>query len=282
MKSSNLIRLSVFLFAFLILSLWEIFRNRKDLTDSKARRWMDNIFVVILNTLAGRIIYTAGPAAVAVFVSNEKIGLLNYINIEQSFNIVISVLLLDLIIYFQHFVFHAFPFFWRFHMFHHADKDIDLTTALRFHPVEIIFSILIKSASVFIFGISFESVFIFEIILNTSAMFNHANIYLPLTVDNILRWIIVTPDMHRVHHSVLIRETNSNFGFFISLWDRIFSTYIDQPYRGHEKMVIGLSHIRDVGKINFLSQLLIPFSNKSGMYPFNKIGRIPGKKEGHL
>jgi len=271
-------RLAIFIAVLAVMAVWEILCKRRKLTDSKLRRWADNLLLTGTNTLLMRFFAPVIPVVFAGYCRDNSIGLFNNYNLHTSAGIIISLILLDLIIYFQHFVFHAFPVFWKLHMVHHADLDIDVTTALRFHPFEIAISLIIKIASVYVFGFSPFSVFLFEIILNAAAMFNHSNVYMPPRIDSLIRLIIVTPDMHRVHHSVIIRETNSNFGFCISLWDRIFSTYIPQPLRGHDSMTIGLSHIRKPFKYNFLIMLIMPIIKNGGNYSFNKIGSYESEK----
>ncbi|HUV13474.1 MAG TPA: sterol desaturase family protein [Acidobacteriota bacterium] len=180
--------------------------------------------------------------------------------------VVAGVILLDCSIYFQHVLFHAIPALWRLHMVHHADLDFDVTTGLRFHPIEMLLSVVIKVAVVVVLGTPVLAVLIFEVLLNATAMFNHGNVRLHPAVDRYLRWILVTPDMHRVHHSVIPEETNSNFGFNLPWWDRIFGSYRAQPAAGHGKMEIGLRQFRDPKQLTLLSSLCIPFVGKAGEY----------------
>jgi sterol desaturase/sphingolipid hydroxylase (fatty acid hydroxylase superfamily) len=210
------------------------------------------------------------------FVAQENSwGLLNNISLPYWVEVAMGVLILDCIIYLQHLMFHAVPLLWRLHMMHHADLDYDVTTGLRFHPIEIIISMVIKMASVAALGASPVTVVLFEIVLNATAMFNHGNIKLPLGLDAVLRLLVVTPDMHRVHHSVTIRETNSNFGFNFPWWDRLFGTYRAQPAAGHEGMTIGLAQFRDPGKNNLFGMLVLPFTGKTGSYSINTWGKDP-------
>jgi sterol desaturase/sphingolipid hydroxylase (fatty acid hydroxylase superfamily) len=182
----------------------------------------------------------------------------------------VSVILLDLAIYFQHVLFHAVPLLWRLHRMHHADLDIDVSTGLRFHPIEILLSMVIKLAVVIALGAPAVAVLIFEILLNATSMFNHSNVRMSEGFDRVLRWFVVTPDMHRVHHSVLARETNSNFGFNLPWWDRLFGTYRAQPAAGHEVMTIGIEQFRDPRELGLDRMLLQPFRGGAGQYPLGE------------
>jgi sterol desaturase/sphingolipid hydroxylase (fatty acid hydroxylase superfamily) len=189
--------------------------------------------------------------------------------------VVLSALALDFIIYLQHVMFHAVPAFWRLHMMHHADLDFDVTTGNRFHPIEIILSMVIKTAAIIVLGAPALGVIIFEILLNGTSMFNHGNVRLPLGLDKILRLAVVTPDMHRVHHSVFPFETNSNFGFNFPWWDRLMGTYRAQPSKGHEGMTIGLNQFRDPSRLTLGHILVMPFVGTVGGYPINRRGSRP-------
>jgi sterol desaturase/sphingolipid hydroxylase (fatty acid hydroxylase superfamily) len=208
---------------------------------------------------------------VALFASKNGWGLLNYFNISYPLTLVLSVVALDLVIYFQHVLVHAVPNLWRLHRVHHADLDYDVTTGSRFHPLEIVLSMLVKSAAILALGAPAAGVVIFEVLLNATAMFNHGNVRLPLGVDRALRLLVVTPDMHRVHHSVEDNETNSNFGFNLSLWDRLFGTYINQPRDGHEGMTIGIHQYREPKQVSRISGMLaLPFEGKVSGYAINR------------
>jgi sterol desaturase/sphingolipid hydroxylase (fatty acid hydroxylase superfamily) len=185
---------------------------------------------------------------------------LNHFQVPYGVAVVAGVVLFDLFIYIQHVLFHHVPSLWRLHGVHHTDLDFDVTTAIRFHPVEIALSMGIKLGLVYLFGPPALSVILFEIILNSTAMFSHSNLRLPLWLDGVLRLVIVTPDMHRVHHSVIIREFNSNFGFNLSLWDRLLGTYRPHPEKGHEGMVIGLANFRDPSRLSLLRLMILPFT----------------------
>jgi len=204
---------------------------------------------------------------VAILAEKNGWGLLNNVFLPHWLKIIIGVVVLDLAIYLQHVMFHGLPMLWRFHMMHHCDLDFDVTTGVRFHPIEVLLSMGIKMAVVYLAGIPALGVLIFEILLNSTSLFNHGNVRLPKGLDRILRLFVVTPDMHRVHHSVIIRETNSNFGFNLSWWDRLLGTYKDQPMAGHTEMVIGLSHLRDLKQLTLAGLLLLPFTGNIGKYP---------------
>lgn len=239
------IRLSCFVGVLLLCTLWENKLPRKTLTVSRTFRWVNNLSLVALNSAVIVIVMPIVAFQAAVITTENHWGLLNLASVPIWLNVLLSVVLLDLVIYVQHVVFHRAPLLWKLHRMHHADLDIDVTTGTRFHPIEILLSMIVKIGAVFLLGVSPVAIVIFEIVLNASAMFNHSNAKLALPVDDWLRKLIVTPDMHRVHHSVIPRETHSNFGFFLSVWDRMFGTYQAQPELGHDHMVIGLPDIRD-------------------------------------
>ncbi len=197
-------------------------------------------------------------------------GLLNNVDLPNWVELTAGIIILDLAIYLQHVMFHAVPILWRLHMMHHADLDYDLTTGLRFHPVEIVLSMILKMTIIVALGPPMVSVLAFEIILNGMALFNHGNIKLPLSADHFLRLFVVTPDMHRVHHSVIIHETNSNYGFNLSIWDRLFGTYLAQPSKGHEDMIIGLSQFRDHRRLTLPWLLILPIIGELGKQPINR------------
>jgi len=213
--------------------------------------------------------------SMALLAQKSGWGLLNNFVLPYWLEVAVGVIVLDLIIYLQHVMFHTVPVLWRLHMMHHADLDFDVTTGLRFHPIEMILSMGIKLSAVVLMGSPAVAVLIFEVLLNATSMFNHGNIRLPSSVDRVLRFFVVTPDMHRVHHSVVIRETNSNFGFNLPWWDRLLGTYRDQPASGHEGMTIGLSQFRDAKRLTLPWMLALPFIGKPGEYAINRRGREP-------
>jgi sterol desaturase/sphingolipid hydroxylase (fatty acid hydroxylase superfamily) len=265
------IRLGSFLGIFTLMALWEILAPRRALTQPKAGRWLNNIGLIVLNTALLRVIFPAAAVGVAGYAELMQWGLFNLIEVHPAVAILVSVIVLDAAIYLQHVMFHALPVLWRLHRVHHADLDFDVTTGARFHPIEILLSMLIKFAVIVLLGPPLAAVVIFEVLLNAMSMFNHSNVRLPLALDSVLRRIIVTPDMHRVHHSHLADETNSNFGFNLSIWDRIFGTYRAQPAAGHTDMVIGIDTFRDPAHCVKLSGLLfMPFIGRITDYAINR------------
>jgi sterol desaturase/sphingolipid hydroxylase (fatty acid hydroxylase superfamily) len=271
LQNEPTIRLSFFFGIFALMAIWELIAPRRALTVSKIVRWSNNLGLVVLNTIILRFIFPAAAVGVAAFATENGWGLLNYYSLPFALSIVLSVVAMDFIIYLQHVLVHAIPALWRLHRVHHADLDFDVTTGSRFHTIEIILSMLIKFATIIVLGPPVVAVIIFEVILNGMAMFNHSNVKLPLGIDRVLRLVVVTPDMHRVHHSVEDNETNSNFGFNLSIWDRAFGTYIDQPREGHEKMTIGIHTYRDPKQVSWLPGMLsLPFIGKVTGYAINR------------
>lgn len=243
MQDEITIRLAVFLGVLVALVALERLAPRRALVQPKSRRWITNLALVAIDTLTLRTLAFALPilaVAAAVDASQLGWGLFNLLGWAGWAELILAVLIFDFAIWLQHLVTHKVPLLWRFHRVHHADRDFDVTTALRFHPVEIAASSALKVTLVYLIGPSALAVIVFEILLNATAMFNHANLRLPLGLDRIVRLVLVTPDMHRVHHSVLREEHDSNYGFSLSVWDRIFRTYVPQPMAGHEAMTVGL------------------------------------------
>lgn len=267
------IRILFFLGIFSAVGIAEILSPRRRLTTSKADRWFANIGVILINTALIRIFFSAGAVGIAVVVSEHKWGVLNNIAAPYWLAVILSVVFLDFVIYLQHVMFHAVPTLWRLHMMHHADMDIDVTTGTRFHPIEMLLSMLIKGAAIMVLGAPALSVIIFEILLNGTAMFNHGNVKLPIDIDAILRLFVVTPDMHRVHHSVFPVETNSNYGFNLPWWDRLMGTYRSQPMKGHTDMTIGLNQFRNPRNLGLMDILILPFNGPTGSYPINRRGQ---------
>jgi len=271
------IRMSFFVGIFLAVALVELIVPRRALTTSKKSRWFGNIGIVFIDTFMLRLLAPAGAVGVSVWIGHQGWGLLNTVEWPFWLELVITVIVLDFVVYMQHLMFHAVPILWRLHMMHHADLDIDLTTGTRFHPLEIIISLGIKAGAIIVLGAPPVGVIIFEIVLNGTAMFNHGNFFIPLRVDRFLRLLVVTPDMHRVHHSVFPFETNSNFGFNLPWWDRICGTYRAQPRNGHEQMTIGLNQFREASRLTLPWLLILPFTGKGGTYA---IGRRGMKSDG--
>lgn len=262
------VRLSAFLGVLVIMSAWEVLAPRRKRVLPRLKRWPSNIGIVVVDSFAVRLLAPLVAVGIARFTEARQIGFLHLVEMPVWAEMAIAIVFLDLIIYLQHVLFHAVPRLWSLHHVHHADLDIDVTTGLRFHPIEILISLVIKAGAIFILGPTAVAVLIFEVILNASAMFNHSNARLPLFLDRVLRVGIVTPDMHRVHHSVVVKETNSNFGFFLSFWDRVFGTYVPQPRAGHEGMTIGLVDHQTPRTASLLWMLLAPFRQGRDTYSF--------------
>lgn len=271
LQNEIVIRLVFFFGIFAIMAIWEVVAPRRALTVSKVVRWTSNLGLVVLNSIILRLLFPAAAVGVAVFANEHGWGLLNYYQLPFTLAVVLSVIAMDFIIYSQHVLVHAIPALWRLHRVHHADLDYDVTTGARFHPIEIILSMLIKFATIVVLGPPVIAVIIFEVVLNAMAMFNHSNVRMPLALDRIIRTLFVTPDMHRVHHSVEESEANSNYGFNLSIWDRLFDTYIAQPRYGHEGMTIGIFKLRDPKQVDQLpGMLMLPFKGKITDYAINR------------
>ena len=260
MLTEQTLRFFAFTGVLLIIALWESIAPRRPLQDSKRRRWFTNLSLVVIDTALVRLLFPILPVALAQLAEERGWGLFNLLEMTLWLRILLSFVILDFIIYLQHFLFHHTPILWRLHRMHHTDLDLDVTSGNRFHPLEIIISTLIKMAAAIILGTPAQAVFIFEVVLNACAMFNHGNIKLPAAFDRLLRLFLVTPDMHRVHHSTLVRETNSNFGFNLPWWDRICGTYRPHPEKGHLDMIIGLKEYRDPHRLTLLRLLIQPFT----------------------
>ncbi len=264
------IRFGSFISVLALMGFWEWLAPRRPYRTSKKARWLSNLGIVFIDTLAVRLVFPGTAVYVASLNENSSGWFLIQNGFPYWLSILIGIMLLDFIIYVQHAIFHAFPIFWRLHMMHHTDLDFDTTTGVRFHPLEILLSMAIKIAAVFVLRIAPLGVVLFEILLNATSLFNHGNVRLPQPIDRVLRFLVVTPEMHRIHHSVIIRETNSNFGFNLPWWDRLFGTYRPVPAAGHEGMTIGLSHFRDPGELTLPRLLVLPFRGSPGKYPFGR------------
>jgi len=265
------IRLGFFLGVFTLMALWELLAPRRPLTQSKTTRWFNNITLVVLNTALLRIVFPTAAVGMADHAALLQWGLFNQVTVPAAVAILASIIILDAAIYLQHVMFHAVPVLWRLHRVHHADLDFDVTTGARFHPVEILLSMLIKFAVIILLGPPLVAVVLFEVLLNAMAMFNHSNVRMPPALDAVLRLLVVTPDMHRVHHSQRDDEANSNFGFNLSLWDRLSGTYRAQPRDGHAGMVIGIDSFRDTAHcVRLPGMLLLPFTGKVTGYAINR------------
>jgi sterol desaturase/sphingolipid hydroxylase (fatty acid hydroxylase superfamily) len=264
------VRLGFFLGVFAIMACWEAVMPRRGRAVSRWIRWPNNLGIVALNTLLLRFVFPTAAVGLALLGEERAWGLLNNLALPYWLSVALAVLLLDFAIYLQHVMFHAVPALWRLHRMHHADLDFDVTTGARFHPVEILLSMGLKLGVVAALGAPALAVLVFEVLLNGTAMFNHANVRIPETLDRVLRWFVVTPDMHRVHHSVVPRETNSNFGFNLPWWDRLLGTYRAQPAAGHAAMTIGIEQFRTPRDLWLDRMLAQPFFGKAGRYPINR------------
>lgn len=257
------IRLVAFAAIFAAMLLWELLAPRRPLAIARAQRWRSNLGLMIINTVVLRLLFPAAAVGFALSAEALGFGLFHWLAWPPLLELVLAVLLLDLAIYCQHLLMHRVPLLWRLHRVHHADLDFDLTTAVRFHTLEILLSMLIKWGVILLLGPAALAVLIFEVVLNGMAVFNHANVSLPPVAERLVRALFVTPDMHRVHHSAIVRETNSNYGFNLSLWDRLFGTYTAQPARGHDGMTIGLEQFRDADQVDRLPGMLaLPFARR--------------------
>jgi sterol desaturase/sphingolipid hydroxylase (fatty acid hydroxylase superfamily) len=269
------LRLVVFLGVLVAMALWEVAAPRRRQEIPRVIRWTNNLGLVVIDTIALRLSFPILAVGLAALAQDRGWGLFNIIAVPGWAAILISIIVLDLVIYLQHVMFHAVPALWRLHRMHHSDLEFDVTTGLRFHPVEILLSMGIKLAVVLALGPPAVAVLIFEVLLNATAMFNHSNVRLPTFADRILRLIVVTPDMHRVHHSTLPEETNSNFGFNLPWWDRLLGTYKAQPKAGHEGMSIGIEQFRTTRDLWLDRMLVQPVKGPASGYPIN---RETGKK----
>ena len=275
------VRLTAFLGVFAIMALWEVWAPRRDARLPRRQRWPHNLGLVVLDSLLVRLLAPGAAIALAVAGEARGWGLINELGLPGWAAILLAIVLLDLAIYFQHVMFHAVPMLWRLHRVHHSDLDFDVTTGTRFHPIEILLSTLIKMAAVVAIGAPAVAVLVFEVLLNATAMVNHANGKLPVAIDRWLRLLVVTPDMHRVHHSVVHNETNSNFGFNVPWWDRLFGTYRAQPAAGHEAMTIGVDAFRTPADLRLDRLLVQPFRDTPGGYAINRRPNAPEQEGNH-
>lgn len=267
------IRVGLFLGLFIAIALGKRIFPRRHTREPKRARWFNNLSIMVIGTLCIRFLFPVLPVGFALLCSEKGWGILNIYTLPFAAKVIIGVIALDFIIYLQHVMFHAVPTLWRMHVMHHSDRDFDVTTALRFHPLEIILSMFIKLLTVMVLGPPPVAVLIFEVLLNGTAMFNHSNIHIPPLIDRLLRLLIVTPDMHRVHHSVITRETNSNYGFNLPWWDYLMETYRAQPARGHDGMTIGIGWLREKNLLTLPGLLIMPFRRLSGKHPMNMGGK---------
>lgn len=268
------LRAAAFAGVFLVLALAELWHPRRPQEHGRRVRWPSNLGIVVLDSLVVRVLFPTAVVGVALAVEARGWGLLNLLPVPSGLAVLTSVVLLDLAIYAQHVAFHRVPLLWRLHRMHHADLEFDVTTGLRFHPVEIVLSVLIKMAVVTLLGAPAVAVLIFEVLLNATSMFNHSNLRLPDRLDAAVRLVLVTPDMHRVHHSVVPRETHSNFGFSLAWWDRLFGTYRAAPEAGHDGMTIGLPQFRDPSELRLDRMLLQPLRDEDASAPVPRSAKV--------
>ena len=257
------LRLGFFLAMFVAMAGLEALYPRRQRLYSRLLRWSGNLGISVINQVFVRLLIPATAVALAAHASGQGWGLLNQVALPVWVAIPVAVLVLDLAIYLQHRLYHVVPLLWRFHRMHHADLDFDVTTGIRFHPLSILLSALIKLAIVLAIGPPVIAVLIFEVLLNATSMFNHSNLKIPVSVDRVLRYLVVTPDMHRVHHSTDGAEMNRNFGFNFPWWDRLFGTYLEQPALGHDDMIVGLEQFRTRGDLGLGRMLVQPFVGDS-------------------
>ncbi|MBA5778807.1 sterol desaturase family protein [Stappia sp. F7233] len=270
LENEAMARLVAFLGVLAVLALLEAILPRRRREIPRLLRWTNNLSIVVLDTLLVRLAFPVLAVGVAIVAERQGFGLFNVVAIPAALAFVLSLLLLDLAIYLQHVMFHAVPALWRLHRMHHADLEFDVTTGLRFHPGEILLSMALKLAVVASLGPPAAAVLVFEILLNATSMFNHSNLRLPAWLDRWLRLVLVTPDMHRVHHSWDVDETNSNFGFNLPWWDRLLGTYRPQPRAGHEGMTIGIDQFRTRRDLWLDRMLVQPFRGRKGRQPIGE------------
>jgi sterol desaturase/sphingolipid hydroxylase (fatty acid hydroxylase superfamily) len=264
------IRLGFFVGVFVVVALWELASPRRVLKHSRQQRWAANFGLVVINAVLVRLVFPTAAVGMAVLSADRGWGLLNNFDVPFWLAVPMTVVALDFVVWLQHVMVHAVPVLWRLHRVHHADLDYDLTTGARFHPIEILLSMGIKFAAIVLLGAPVVAVVMFEVLLSVCAMFNHGNLRLPASVDRVLRWFIVTPDMHRVHHSVEDDESNNNFGFNLTWWDRMFGTYHAEPRAGQVSMTIGIrSHTDPTAVLRLPGMLAMPFRGKVTGYAIN-------------
>jgi sterol desaturase/sphingolipid hydroxylase (fatty acid hydroxylase superfamily) len=270
LANEPLIRMAFFGGVLAAMAAWEVAAPRRRREIPRLIRWTNNLGVVVIDAVLVRLAFPIVAVGLAITAQTQGWGLLNIWGVPAWLAIIVSILVLDLAIYLQHVMFHAVPTLWRLHRMHHADLDFDVTTGLRFHPVEILLSMGLKLAIIAAFGPPAIAVLIFEVLLNATAMFNHSNVNIPHGIDRAMRWIVVTPDMHRVHHSIHPSETNSNFGFNLPWWDRLLGTYRPQPREGHEAMTIGIEQFRTRRDLWLDRMLVQPLRGPASGYPINR------------
>jgi sterol desaturase/sphingolipid hydroxylase (fatty acid hydroxylase superfamily) len=264
------IRLLAFAGIFAAMAAWEVLTPRREQRLARGTRWPSNVAIVVLDAILVRLVFPMTAVGVALVAEARGWGLLYAFRVPMWASVPAAVIALDLAIYLQHVLFHAVPALWRLHRMHHADLEVDVTTGARFHPIEILLSMGLKLGVVVALGAPAAAVLIFEVLLNATSMFNHSNVRIPARLERALRLVVVTPDMHRVHHSIAARETNSNFGFNLPWWDRLFGTYRDQPAAGHEAMTLGIEQFRDPAEQRLDRMLTQPFRDDDASYALGR------------
>ena len=270
LASEPSIRLAAFAVVLAAMALWELAAPRRRQAIRRRARWPGNLGILVIDTVLVRLAFPAAALGLALLAEARGWGFFQAFETPPWLAVAASVILLDLAVYFQHVLFHAVPALWRLHRMHHADLEFDVTTGTRFHPLEILLSMAVKLAVVAALGAPAVAVLIFEVLLNATSMFNHGNVRIPARMDGMLRLLVVTPDMHRVHHSIVPRETNSNFGFNVPWWDRLFGTYRAQPAAGHEGMTIGIEQFRDPRELRLDRMLVQPLRRGDSSYPLGR------------
>ncbi len=270
LKNEPFIRMAIFLGVLVTMAIWEVAAPRRRREIPRLLRWSNNLALVVVDTILVRLTFPIVAVGLSLLAEQRGWGFFNIFAVPGWLAVLASVIVLDLVIYLQHVMFHAVPALWRLHRMHHADLEFDVTTGLRFHPVEILLSMGLKLAIVAALGPPAIAMLIFEVLLNATAMFNHSNVRIPLKLDQMLRWMVVTPDMHRVHHSIRPAETNSNFGFNLPWWDRLLGTYRPQPKEGHDAMTIGIEQFRDRRDLWLDRMLIQPVLGPASGYPINR------------
>ena len=270
LASEPQIRLIAFASVFAVMAAWEMLAPRREQQLGRGTRWPSNMGIVVLDTVLVRLVFPTTAVGLALLAEAQGWGLLHALGLPVWASVLLAIMALDFAIYLQHVSFHAVPALWRLHRMHHADLEFDVTTGARFHPIEILLSMGLKLGVVAALGAPAVAVLIFEVLLNATAMFNHSNVRMPAWVDSVLRWVVVTPDMHRVHHSIIARETNSNFGFNLPWWDRLFGTYRAQPTAGHDAMIIGIEQFREPREQRLDRMLTQPFRDDDHSYALGR------------
>jgi sterol desaturase/sphingolipid hydroxylase (fatty acid hydroxylase superfamily) len=274
LANEPVIRLGLFASAFVLVALWEVLSPRRVLETPRRVRWANNLGLAAVNIFLVRVLFPSAVVGVAILANERGAGLLNAFPVPYPLAMILSLLALDLMMYLMHLMFHAVPALWRAHRVHHADVDFDVTTSVRFHPIQVVLMVPLKFAVVFVLGPPVLAVLLFEALFNVFLAFTHSNIRIPRAVDRVLRWVIVTPDVHRLHHSVDATETNSNFGFALTWWDRLFGTYRAEPANGHERMTIGVEQFRTRRDARLDRLLLQPFHDDTGPYAINRRWKV--------